>query len=115
MKKTISRKSRDTVPLKYSHPPPTALLRMRGGTYMLTCVHRFVQPAIQAKYTYSTLLPAFLFGYVVYASATLVTDFTCSLSKHGTPKASPTTYRARTGRGRSRRCRRRCRRRRTPA
>ncbi len=28
-------------------------------------------PAIQAKYTYSTLLPAFLFGCVVYASATL--------------------------------------------
>ncbi len=27
-------------------------------------------PAIQAKYTYSTLLPAFLFGCVVYASAT---------------------------------------------
>jgi hypothetical protein len=35
---------------------------------MLTCVHRFVpngHPAIQAKYTYSTLLPAFLFGCVV--------------------------------------------------
>jgi hypothetical protein len=47
---------------------------MRGGTYMLTHVHLFVssngQPAIQAKYTYSTLLPAFLFGCVVYASAT---------------------------------------------
>jgi hypothetical protein len=28
------------------------------------------QPAIQAKYTYSTLLPAFLFGCVDYASAT---------------------------------------------
>ena len=27
-------------------------------------------PAILAKYTYSTLLPAFLFGCVVYASAT---------------------------------------------
>jgi hypothetical protein len=33
--------------LKYSTPPPpTALLRMRGGTYMLTHVHPFVLPTV---------------------------------------------------------------------
>ncbi len=37
------------------------------------------QPAIQAKYTYSTLLAVSLLGCVVHASATLVTDFTRSL------------------------------------
>jgi hypothetical protein len=64
-----------------------ALLRMRGEDtyarmYASLCLNG--HPAIQAKYTYSTLLPAFLFGCVVYASATLVTDSTHSLSKHGT-------------------------------
>ncbi len=49
---------------------------MRGGTHMLTHVHPFVLPTVNrpyklnSKYTYSTLLPAFLFGCVVYASAT---------------------------------------------
>jgi hypothetical protein len=61
---------------------------MRGGTHMLARMHHSLcfngHPAIQAKYTYSTLLPAFLFGCVVYASATLVTHSTRSLSKHGT-------------------------------
>ncbi len=35
------------------------------------------QPAIQAKYTYSTLLPAFLLGCVVYASATMALTYAC--------------------------------------
>ena len=47
---------------------------MRGGDiYAHMCASLCSsngQPAIQAKYTYSTLLPAFLFGCVVYASAT---------------------------------------------
>ncbi len=92
--------------------PPTTLLRMRGGDiYAHMCASLCSsngQPAIQAKYTYSTLLPAFLLGCVVYASATLVTDFTRSLSKHCTTKTPPAAHRATTGR-----CR--CRRRRTPA
>jgi hypothetical protein len=37
------------------------------------------QPAKQAKYMYSTLLALSLFGCVVYASSTLVTNFTRSL------------------------------------
>jgi hypothetical protein len=47
---------------------------MRGGDiYAHMCASLCSpngHPAIQAKYTYSTLLPAFLFGCVVYASAT---------------------------------------------
>jgi hypothetical protein len=60
---------------------------MRGGPtyaarlYASLCSNG--HPAIQAKYIYSTLLLALLFGCVVYASSTLVTDFTRSLSKHG--------------------------------
>ncbi len=48
---------------------------MRGGDiYAHMCASLCSpngHPAIQAKYTYSTLLPAFLFGCVVYASATV--------------------------------------------
>jgi hypothetical protein len=47
---------------------------MRGGDiYAHMCASLCSpngHPAIQAKYTYSTLLPAFLFGCGVYASAT---------------------------------------------
>ncbi len=60
---------------------------MRGGPtyaarlYASLCSNG--HPAIQLKYMYSTLLLALLFGCVVYASATLVTDSTRSPSKHG--------------------------------
>jgi hypothetical protein len=36
--------------LKVRYPPPTALLRMRGGTYMLTHVHLFVLPTVNRPY-----------------------------------------------------------------
>ncbi len=46
---------------------------------MLVCTYASLcsngHPAIQAKYTYSTLLPAFPFGCVVYASATTPCTF----------------------------------------
>jgi hypothetical protein len=45
-------------------------------------------PAIQLKYMYSNLLLALLFGCVVYASATLVTDSTRSPNKHGASQTS---------------------------
>ena len=60
-----------------SPPPPRHYCACVGGTYMLTCVHRFVLPTVirpyklNIHYTYSTLLPAFLFGCVVYTSATM--------------------------------------------
>ena len=81
--------------LKVQSPPPTALLRMRGGPHIccssvcILCSNG--HPAIQLKYMYSTLLLALLLGCVVYASATLVTDSTRSPSKHGasqTPSAA---------------------------
>jgi hypothetical protein len=70
--------------LKVQYPPPPHGITAHawGDPYAHTCTSLCSpngQPTIQAKYTYSTLLPAFLFGCVVYASATLVTDFTCSL------------------------------------
>ena len=73
-----------------------ALLRMRVGaptyaTRLCTSLCSNGHPAIQLKYMYSTLLLALLFGCVVYASATLVTDSTRSPSKHGasqTPSAA---------------------------
>ncbi len=69
--------------LKVQVPPPHSITAHAwGDLYAHTCTSLCSpngQPAIQAKYTYSTLLPAFLFGCVVYASAKLVTDFTRSL------------------------------------
>ncbi len=68
--------------LKVRYPPHGITAHAWGDPYAHTCTSLCSpngQPAIQAKYIYSTLLPAFLFGCVAYASATLVTDFTRSL------------------------------------
>jgi hypothetical protein len=62
--------------LKVRYPPPPQGISAHawGDPYAHTCTSLCSpngQPAIQAKYLYSTLLPAFLFDCVVYASATL--------------------------------------------
>jgi hypothetical protein len=61
-------------------PPPHGITAHAWGAHMRTSLcYPNGQPAKQAKYMYSTLLALSLFGCVVYASATLVTDFTPSL------------------------------------
>jgi hypothetical protein len=64
-------------------PPPTALLRMRGGTYMLTHVHPFVLPTVNRPYKLNicTVLycPPFCSVVLFMPPHTLVTDFTRSL------------------------------------
>jgi hypothetical protein len=58
--------------------------------YTHMCYNRY-PPHVDSNILHSTLLLALLFGCVVYASATLVTDSTRSPSKHGasqTPSAA---------------------------
>jgi hypothetical protein len=47
---------------------------------------------VDSNILYSTLLLALLFGCVVYASATLVTDSTRSPSKHGASQTSSAAF-----------------------
>ncbi len=78
----ITAPSHAKLKVRYPPPPHGITAHAWGDPYAHTCTSLCSpngQPAIQAKYIHSTLLPAFLFGCVVYASATLVTDFTRSL------------------------------------
>jgi hypothetical protein len=64
-------------PLQLVHWQSDALTTRLDLIHMCSSVSQ--RSTRQAKYMYSTLLVFSLFGRVVYASATLVTDFTRSL------------------------------------
>ena len=53
------------------------------------CYNRYPPPHVDSNILYSTLLLALLFGCVVYASATLVTDSTRSPSNMAPPRHHP--------------------------
>ncbi len=83
MQQFMRRPSRD-----FSRYAAFLLVHIAHTRYTHTSVTT-VSPTLDSNILYSTQLPAFLFGCVVYASSTLVTDFTHSLASMAPPRHPP--------------------------